>query len=277
VARTSAWARRILSAQMGSWSELRHDTILYADQSYSVGVICEFPDAYVEPYPELFARLGQAAALGSRVVEQLRATAGTGIPRAVFERPQRYFAKAHETYAVLERIARRERRGERLTRMDLAFINHMIDSKTVSAGCSSETVYDGWYKDLHYTADILDPDLSIADVHSSPTEGNLHVGKSYPRAVVITVDDRTGTRAFVGAAYSFHQVVTGDRLTDSQWRRVAHEQPDVPWVVPIVAHAKSGPRGAPRESTNSSDLELESLPGGGVDEICRIDPGACPR
>ena len=49
--RTEGWARRTLLTQLGSWSELRHDTILYAKQSYSTYVVCEFPDAYVDPYP----------------------------------------------------------------------------------------------------------------------------------------------------------------------------------------------------------------------------------
>lgn len=52
VARTEAWARRVLGAQLASWAELRHDTILYAKQSYSAGIACEFPDGYVDPYPD---------------------------------------------------------------------------------------------------------------------------------------------------------------------------------------------------------------------------------
>ena len=43
--------RRVLNTQLASWAELRHDTILYAKQSYTGGVACEFPDAYVDPYP----------------------------------------------------------------------------------------------------------------------------------------------------------------------------------------------------------------------------------
>src|SRR5262249_14153098 len=44
---TEAWGRRLLNAQLASWAEERHDTILYAKQSYSSGVVCQFPDAYV--------------------------------------------------------------------------------------------------------------------------------------------------------------------------------------------------------------------------------------
>jgi hypothetical protein len=64
VARTEGWARRLLNTQLGSWAQLRHDTILYAKQSYTVGTECEFPDAYVEPYPELFHALARFAERG---------------------------------------------------------------------------------------------------------------------------------------------------------------------------------------------------------------------
>ena len=37
VMRSRAWARKQLQTQLGSWAELRHDTILYAKQSYTRG------------------------------------------------------------------------------------------------------------------------------------------------------------------------------------------------------------------------------------------------
>ena len=70
IAGTEAWGRRTLNTQLASWAELRHDTILYAKQSYTGGAGCEFPDALVEPSPEFFARLGglRGQGHGGRVV-----------------------------------------------------------------------------------------------------------------------------------------------------------------------------------------------------------------
>ena len=65
VARTEAWGRRMLNTQLASWAELRHDTILYVKQSYTSGAACEFPDAYVDPYPAFYARLQAFAAGGA--------------------------------------------------------------------------------------------------------------------------------------------------------------------------------------------------------------------
>ena len=58
---TTAWKRRILNTQLASWTHLRHDTLLYAKQSFTPPVVCEFPDGYVDPYPEMWQRLSDMA------------------------------------------------------------------------------------------------------------------------------------------------------------------------------------------------------------------------
>ena len=38
-----------LNTQMASWTELRHDTLLYAKPTYTDPGLCVYPDGYVEP------------------------------------------------------------------------------------------------------------------------------------------------------------------------------------------------------------------------------------
>ncbi|HEU5076363.1 MAG TPA: DUF3160 domain-containing protein, partial [Polyangiaceae bacterium] len=71
VARSEAWGRRLLNTQLGSWAQLRHDTILYAKQSYTGSNGCDFPDAYVDPYPELFRNIAKFADQGQSLVDNL--------------------------------------------------------------------------------------------------------------------------------------------------------------------------------------------------------------
>ena len=58
---TPAWQDKQLHTALASWTELRHDTILYAKQSSTVTTSVIAPDlrdrGYVEPVPELFNRL----------------------------------------------------------------------------------------------------------------------------------------------------------------------------------------------------------------------------
>ena len=62
--KTRAWALKSLNAALGSWTELRHDTILYAKQSViAEGGGDEMPATvgYVEPYPAFYRQLGDLA------------------------------------------------------------------------------------------------------------------------------------------------------------------------------------------------------------------------
>ena len=54
-----AWSYEKLQTFEGTWTELRHDTILYAKQSYTPFFLAIPPSntAYVEPYPETYRRL----------------------------------------------------------------------------------------------------------------------------------------------------------------------------------------------------------------------------
>ena len=62
--RSQAWARKSLNTALGSWTELRHDTILYAKQSVTAeGEGGEEPQSpgYVEPYPAFYAKIAELA------------------------------------------------------------------------------------------------------------------------------------------------------------------------------------------------------------------------
>ena len=58
---TAAWWQQKMNTQLASWAQLRHDNLLYAKPSYSGGVSCSFPEAYVEPFPEFYGRLAAFA------------------------------------------------------------------------------------------------------------------------------------------------------------------------------------------------------------------------
>jgi hypothetical protein len=59
--KTGAWQQQKMNSQLTSWAELRHDNLLYAKQSYTMGYTCSFPCTYVEPIPEFYRVLGEFA------------------------------------------------------------------------------------------------------------------------------------------------------------------------------------------------------------------------
>jgi hypothetical protein len=70
--RTRAWAMKTLNTQLASWTHLRHDTILYAKQSYTTGGgSCLYPTGYIEPRVEFWNRLSRMAARTAELVAGL--------------------------------------------------------------------------------------------------------------------------------------------------------------------------------------------------------------
>ena len=106
---------------------------------------------------------------------------------------------------------------------------------------------DGWYADLFYRPDAsIEEDLTIADVHTQPADevGNpvgkvLHVGTSYPRLMLMTVDTCVGPRAYAGMSYGYHELITNgfDRLDDERWTEMVSSgaTSEVPWAQSFIA------------------------------------------
>lgn len=79
--RNRAWAMKTVNTQLASWTQLRHDTILYVKQSVSPPILCEYPAGYVEPRPELWERLASLAQVAHDAMESL-AISGDGFVEA---------------------------------------------------------------------------------------------------------------------------------------------------------------------------------------------------
>ena len=218
--RTPAWRDKVANTQLASWAQLRHDTLLYAKQSYTGGVACEHPAGYVEPYPAFYQRL-----------ETLADVAGQALANAQVEQPwvqtqiATFFTNWKQVMGTLRSIAERELKGESLTAADQAFLKKIIET---SPGCGSP-MFSGWYTSLYFSADNFDKwKPTIADVHTNPNTGPLpgpnvlHVATGNVSLMVFTVDTCTGAEAFVGPVFRYHEVDVKkiERLSDKDWEKM---------------------------------------------------------
>src|SRR5262249_3006599 len=64
VMRTRPWALKTLNTQLSSWTHLRHDTILYAKQSYTDFGQCTYPTGFIERRVESWQGRGQTLSGG---------------------------------------------------------------------------------------------------------------------------------------------------------------------------------------------------------------------
>ncbi len=221
IARTEAWGRRLLNTQLASWAELRHDTILYTKQSYTSGNSCEFPDAYVEPYPEFFARVKAYADRAAEVLQGLPSA-----PSGSVEHYQHFSTVA----GTLQEMAEYQRTGAEHSAEHMAFINEAVHVESICG----EAHADGWYPKLFYATNSTEADPTIADVHTQPTDESgaevgkvLHVGTGMARLMVVTFDTCAGPRAYAGLASSYYEHITEnfERLTDPEWNMLLATEP----------------------------------------------------
>ncbi|MCC6624450.1 MAG: DUF3160 domain-containing protein [Deltaproteobacteria bacterium] len=235
---TEAWGRRMLNAQLASWAELRHDTLLYAKQSYTAGVACEFPDAYVDPYPAFWDALGRFAQRGQAIVSTLD-LGGTWLG----DRVVAWLDELAAVTTTLGDMARRQRDGRPFTDEQMAFINEAV---VVQMGCGDPEGATGWYARLFFDQKKgVELDPTIADVHTQPTDEAgaivgrvLHVGTGMPRLMVVTAETCNGPRAYAGLVSSYFEKVTEgfERLNDEEWATELQQgtPADVRWMQDLV-------------------------------------------
>jgi hypothetical protein len=239
VARTEPWSRRLLNTQLASWAELRHDTILYVKQSYTSGVSCEFPDAYVEPVPAFYDRLAVLAQKGTELVGSLdlsaSATLATSLPA--------YFDNLAFVAHNLGALAQAQMAGTLPTVDQMAFVNQVV--KKTGTMCGMPPNYDGWYPTLFFAKNSGAFAPTIADVHTQPTDEAgvgvgrvLHVGTGRVRQMVVTIEACDGPRAYVGLASSYYEAITQNyrRFNDNDWEaelgKTSTKSP--PWQASIL-------------------------------------------
>jgi hypothetical protein len=237
IAGTEAWGRRVLNTQLASWAELRHDTILYVKQSYTSGIVCEFPDVLVEPSPEFFGRIQSYATKGGQVVASLAIQNATLAQQAA-----EHFTRLATVAGTLKEMAEYQAKGTPFTAAHMAFVNETVVVQEFCGGASAT----GWYPKLFF-ANPTTFEPTIADVHTQPfDEGGtpvgkvLHVGTGYARLMIVTANTCTGPRAYAGLASSYFEEITTDfkRLDDPSWemRLLGGQIPaDVPWMSDLVA------------------------------------------
>ncbi|MDR3121837.1 MAG: DUF3160 domain-containing protein [Clostridiales bacterium] len=227
--RNSAWTRKELNSFQGSWTELKHDTLLYAKAAMAeMGGEPEPPErpddrGYVEPNPVVFGRLAALvkqtkAGLQKRGILTAEADEALGV--------------LYELSARLTKIAERELANAPLSDDDYEFIRtyggeleHIWDtakhyelSQTVDEW-SGEVVGDNMASALTEYYLNQHPCGVIADVATDPNGSALEEATGYAKTIFV-VFPRDGKLVLgSGAVFSQYEftVPMSGRVTDEQW------------------------------------------------------------
>jgi len=212
---TDAWQDKQLSAALASWSQLRHDTILYAKQSYTMRAGCapmrpKMVEGYVEPVPEFYARL---LALTRMTI------AGLDDFKVLDKQSRSRLVALEKIVARLLAISQAELANKKLAKEDYAFIRSFGEHlKHVVAGVKK--------RGLETTI--------VADVHTDTNSGQvLEEGTGYLNTIIVVYPmPDGGLVAGVGPIlthYEFKQPMS-NRLTDEAWKQMLRmgKAPDLP-------------------------------------------------
>jgi hypothetical protein len=217
--RTEAWQKKELNAALASWTELRHDTILYAKQSYTPPGTSLPPEVagYVEPVPEFYGRLLALTRMTRQGLMDLDALSVEAVER---------LTNLEQILGRLIEIANKELTDQQLSDADYRYIRgfgHTLESAVVG-------VDDKGVKTT-----------LVADVHTHTAEGNvLEEAAGYVDLIIVACPTSDGsvflTAGPILSYYEFKHPMS-DRLTDEAWRELldSPRRPDRPrWFQPLV-------------------------------------------
>ena len=227
--RSKAWKGKALHTALGSWVELRHDTILYSKQSYTMmaGGLPPQPQltyGYVEPYPEVFVRV-------RRMIERMRkGLISSGLLDRRIEDKLRHY---EELLGTLEAIAKKEINGKQLSQKEYQTIWKI--------GSTLESVTRFPNEIMSKISSGTDEKMAvIADVHTDPNSGQvLEEAVGFPSIIYVRVSIDGKEQIVRGPVFSYYEFrqPMSDRLTDEGWQQMLQkgEEPPLPgWTSEFI-------------------------------------------
>lgn len=225
VFRSDAWKDKTIQTQLGSWAELRHDHILYGKQPLSGSIGCEFPDAYVEPVPHVYAKIKLLVSKLHSVIDELK-TVGIQFDAQVHDQLVHFSTVLDQLYTISDKELRRAP----LNAKEKNFLKQAVEKEALGYGMYR---WDGWYPRLTGVHPNVGFEPTIVDVHvDPPDESNgfkqrvLHAGTgAFEVATVIVECGEKASCAYVGPVYSFYETIQPVRFNDHEWLREVWQHP----------------------------------------------------
>jgi len=236
---SETWQDKQLVTALGTWTELKHDTVLYCKQSYT-GWLCmpNPPPGYVEPEPEVYARLASLCKMMMDGLE-IRDFIGTDAESKL--------ETLHDTLLMLKEISIKELSATPLNEDENMFLKR-IGSRLRS---------------LERIGEDVDRAALVTDVHTEPNSLTvLQEATGDPMVVYVAVPRSNGSVYIArGAMFSYYEFAhpIDDRLTDEQWWVIhdSDERPDMPdWVYSFVVEIDSSSESMLEHNRNLWTLEI---------------------
>ncbi len=224
---TQAWLHKDMQTALSSWTELKHDTILYAKQVMAEmggGPDSEPPRGYVEPNPEAYARLLALSEMTKEGLENRELL--DDVTRGNLDNLIEYLK-------FLLSISQKELNGQAITDEEywrISYFGGWLEATTIAAADADESNGARDYLEDQKSALVADVATGMGRV--------LEEGVGYPTLIYV-VSPEAPYHLTVGAVYTYYEfpMPTDQRLTDEAWREMLESgnTPDAPeWTSSFI-------------------------------------------
>ncbi len=208
-----------LITNLSTWALLKHATLLYGKQSYTVGITSMPPQnlrkglCLVEPYSDVIGDMRTLTAKLIKITTGLKVSKNLGELNRLLE--------------LMLKVSLEEKDGIPKEK-DMDELRFFLKNNTL----------------LDIDGKSLDVPEKVADVHTDPNTGKvLEVATGYPLKIVYNITDH---RVVTGLMMSYYEFVydINARLRDSQWKKMlSNKEVKLPvWILKIL--------GTPGSKTN---------------------------
>lgn len=226
--KTVAWERKNTNTALASWAELKHTSILYAEQPIDASETGEGGDEFYNlPDPEYFSDIVEPNLnFWEKAIELLEQT------KKIFEANEvsidnRFYwllNKADE-YAS---ITRKELSGEPIN-------VHLGTGGEYEDFCNSLNFPDA--SKINQTDIAKVADIYTRQISQAPDNGILHTGIALANSIYVVVENNGHTYITEGAVYDYRLTVLESRQNDDDWRKLLNKDYNTgrpKWMEPYV-------------------------------------------
>ena len=240
--RNDAWERKDLVSALGSFAELKHDTVLYGKAVMAEmggGGDFEIPKSYVEPNVELYEKLNWLLEFTKVNLKDRQ---------MLSEKYEENINKFQAMVVKFRDFSIKELQNEPLTGEEISYLLYIggeMESLMVDfVESSDENQISNWYEIQNATDRrmpvVVDLMRVVENSVGLPKDEIFSIGTGKPMEIFVIYPHEGKLYMGRGATFSYYEFLNKERLTDEDWQKMVYDEAtDFPtWYKGLVTEEK---------------------------------------
>ncbi len=236
--KTKAWQMKNTNTALASWAELKHNTILYAEQPGEAEG-GEGGERIYMPEPEWYSDIVEPnLAFWRKAIELLELNGKVLAENKIKNNSENDSRNNSETFWKGNWLLNNAKKFLEITQKELAGtpVHEKLNVDTnFEDFCNHLFFKDGTKINNTDIAKIAD--IYTREIHNGPDNGILHTGLGLVNSIYVLVENNGHIYLTEGAVYDYRLTVLGERLNDDEWRKKLNENYSLgrpKWMEPYI-------------------------------------------